>query len=966
MSEPKLISPLLDGFTMGNPMSSHDGVQCCPALKENSDNKYIVKIISVPASQVQLEALLLTGAYKDPADAMDYFKAVTEEILEEAAALTRLSKLEGFLPYDGWQVVPMEDGRLGYTVYLVSSYKRSLERFIQRSALTHLDAVNLGLDLCQALTICRQAGYLYVDLKPGNVFISRERDYRIGDLGFVALDSLGYTSLAEKYVSPYSAPETRDPLKTLNDTLDTYAVGMILYQIYNGGTLPAAPLEPTDPFPSPVNADYEIAEIILKALAPNPKDRWEDPMTMGKALVAYMQRNAISKTPITPQGALNTDGVSLEETAKEAEEAAKDADAAEASEAAAEAAEEASAEPVPETAEDTVSEEISAGEEDSPQMPALIPEEAPVEAPETAAPEAAIPETISLPELVPLDGTEPLSQSDFQEMLEPDEEDEKLFALHKPTPQPSAIQAAEAAAQSPFLPPRRKTSRPHRNWGKPLAALLVLALLAFGGFWYYRNTYLQTIDDLTVEGSMNSLTVTVDTQIDTSLLRVVCTDTYGNAYTKPLENGKVVFTNLLPNSQYKIQLEIDGFHALVGKTTDMFNTEALTNVVSFTAAIGPEDGSAVLTMTVEGGEPEEWLLIYSTEDEDPQTMTFSGHSVTVKDLTVGKTYTFQLGSQEDIPVNGITELEYTAAKIAKAENLHVTSIHEGNMTIRWNTDEDVVVDSWFVRCYDEQGNEQTQEVTGNAVTFANIDSAKSYTIEVTAAGMTQPSRTTITANPITITGFQVDDTAEGLKVSWEFDGEAPEGGWLLRYGFNGSDKQSVVKCQEPTAVIQPKVPSAGYTFTIQAADSTSVFGDQQTYATGAPEIFFQQGLSAENITGHLLKTPEGEWSFDSVGKEPFSDTFQAGDKLSLVLHAKIGFYLNDQDMSVLYVFRDENDAVIQDLISYETINWKDLWFAGDYHYGELNIPTAPQEPGKYSLSLYFDNAAVIYITFTMQ
>ena len=43
LAETELISPLLDGFAMGNPMSSHDGVRCCPAIKENSDEKYIVK-----------------------------------------------------------------------------------------------------------------------------------------------------------------------------------------------------------------------------------------------------------------------------------------------------------------------------------------------------------------------------------------------------------------------------------------------------------------------------------------------------------------------------------------------------------------------------------------------------------------------------------------------------------------------------------------------------------------------------------------------------------------------------------------------------------------------------------------------------------------------------------------------------------------------------------------------------------
>ena len=43
MSEPKLISPLLDNFAMGGPISDHHGIQCCPAMENNTDDKYIVK-----------------------------------------------------------------------------------------------------------------------------------------------------------------------------------------------------------------------------------------------------------------------------------------------------------------------------------------------------------------------------------------------------------------------------------------------------------------------------------------------------------------------------------------------------------------------------------------------------------------------------------------------------------------------------------------------------------------------------------------------------------------------------------------------------------------------------------------------------------------------------------------------------------------------------------------------------------
>ena len=62
MSEPKLISPLLDNFLMGDPISEHNGIRCCPAMDQETEKKYIVKIISLPSSETQLNALLLTGA----------------------------------------------------------------------------------------------------------------------------------------------------------------------------------------------------------------------------------------------------------------------------------------------------------------------------------------------------------------------------------------------------------------------------------------------------------------------------------------------------------------------------------------------------------------------------------------------------------------------------------------------------------------------------------------------------------------------------------------------------------------------------------------------------------------------------------------------------------------------------------------------------------------------------------------
>lgn len=297
MSEVRLISPMLDGFSMGEPFSDHHGVSCYPAMRDNSDSKYIVKVISIPASQVQLQALLLTGAYQNEAAARDYFLELAQDIVAETDILRKLSKQEGFLPFEDHQIVPKEN-EVGYDVYLLGGYRRSLARHMRKTNMTHLSAINLGLDMCAALTVSRNAGYLFADLKPENIFICHDREFRVNDLGFLKLDSLKFTSMPERYIGTYTAPEIVDAFSDINPTIDVYSAGLILYQVYNGGALPFEGRATTEPLPAPAYADYELAEIILKACAPDPKDRWQNPYEMGQSLVAYMQRNGVNDTPI--------------------------------------------------------------------------------------------------------------------------------------------------------------------------------------------------------------------------------------------------------------------------------------------------------------------------------------------------------------------------------------------------------------------------------------------------------------------------------------------------------------------------------------------------------------------------------------------------------------------------------------------------------------------------------------------
>ena len=299
MSAPKLISPMLDGFSVGEAISSHNGVTCYPAMRDNLDDKYIVKVISVPASEVQLAALLLSGAYSSREEALRYYKERAQEIVQEARMMNSLGHLEGFAPYLDCQIAEKEDLN-GYAVYLLNVYQKSLEQVFSDTVITHRSIMNLAMDLCNALAACRRAGYLYIDLKPSNIFYSEEYGYRISDLGFIPLTALKYASLPEKYHSLYTAPEIADAVSQLNTTLDVYALGMVLYQAYNGGSLPVENGVLTTPLLPPMYADYEMAEILLKACDPDPDNRWSDPAALGQALAQYMSRNPVEDTPIIP------------------------------------------------------------------------------------------------------------------------------------------------------------------------------------------------------------------------------------------------------------------------------------------------------------------------------------------------------------------------------------------------------------------------------------------------------------------------------------------------------------------------------------------------------------------------------------------------------------------------------------------------------------------------------------------
>lgn len=187
MSELKLVSPLLDQMSVEEEIAGHNGCTCYALRHVQSGERFVVKRISVPASDLQVRALILSGAYPDDAAVHAYYGSVAEDIKNELDTGMRLAENGYFAGASSYQIEPKESG-IGYDVYILYPRMVSLRAFLDHSAMTGLRAVNLGIDLCDALTACRDAGYLFENLKPENVFLTQSGRFLLGDLGLASLE----------------------------------------------------------------------------------------------------------------------------------------------------------------------------------------------------------------------------------------------------------------------------------------------------------------------------------------------------------------------------------------------------------------------------------------------------------------------------------------------------------------------------------------------------------------------------------------------------------------------------------------------------------------------------------------------------------------------------------------------------------------------------------------------------------
>ena len=280
--------------------------------REDASGVYFaaLKVITIP-----LKDEMIGASQNDMLDFMGF----AEEASKEISFMEKFKGNSNIVSYEDHKIV-FDEESTSWIVLLRMEYLKSLADYFSNSEKDEKDVVRLGIDICNALSMCEREEILHRDVKPGNIFVSQFDDFKLGDFG-IAFITHSFRTIREPIgTRDYMAPEVVRE-RTYNRTVDLYSLGMIMYRILNYGRAPFMPpneenvtnqmLKEADerrmngePLPHLTGVPAELERIVLKACSFNPEDRFQNANEMRAELREY-KRKQESEERIRKKASMN-------------------------------------------------------------------------------------------------------------------------------------------------------------------------------------------------------------------------------------------------------------------------------------------------------------------------------------------------------------------------------------------------------------------------------------------------------------------------------------------------------------------------------------------------------------------------------------------------------------------------------------------------------------------------------------
>lgn len=193
-----------------------------------------------------------------------------------------------------------EDNGLYYIVMEYIEGKTIKQLLKKRGSLTISEAIDIMLQLTDGMAHAHNSYIIHRDLKPQNVMIKDDGQIKITDFGIaMALNSTQLTQTNSVMGSVHYLPPEQASGKGCTAKSDIYSMGIIFYELLSGSlpfrgdnAVEIALKHMRDPLPSLRDNNpaipQSIENIIRKATAKNPKNRYSDAKSMHDDLLTSL------------------------------------------------------------------------------------------------------------------------------------------------------------------------------------------------------------------------------------------------------------------------------------------------------------------------------------------------------------------------------------------------------------------------------------------------------------------------------------------------------------------------------------------------------------------------------------------------------------------------------------------------------------------------------------------------------
>lgn len=193
-----------------------------------------------------------------------------------------------------------EDGTKDGPLFIVSKYinGETLDKYVRNNMAFAKDRTRqicqLVYPILEALGYLHSKGIIHLDVKPSNIMVENGHNIKLMDLGIAQIGGTTGSLKAGLYgTAGYAAPEQYGNNKNGNITIspatDIYAVGVTLHELLYGSLPIGNACNSSSHKKNKV--DSAVMDVIQKAIAPMPQNRYQSASEMASALTFALKKN---------------------------------------------------------------------------------------------------------------------------------------------------------------------------------------------------------------------------------------------------------------------------------------------------------------------------------------------------------------------------------------------------------------------------------------------------------------------------------------------------------------------------------------------------------------------------------------------------------------------------------------------------------------------------------------------------